>query len=55
VLRSHVNRQEKAGLPAGAPALSAERQAQLWRAAVITGAAPIPIVTLALMIRLLSG
>ena len=35
------------------PALSAERQAKLWRAAVLVGALPFPIVTLALMIRML--
>ena len=53
--RGFINAQKKRGLPAGAPALSAERQAQLWRAPVITAAAPIRIVTSALMIRLLSG
>ena len=35
------------------PALSAERQAKLWRAAALVGALPFPIVTLALMIRML--
>ena len=37
------------------PALSAERQAKLWRAAARTMALPVPIFTLALLYRLWSG
>jgi len=36
----------------GAPSLSAAQQARLWRAVAITGALPLPIILIALLLRL---
>jgi hypothetical protein len=38
-----------------APEISAERQAKLWRIVVMTGVLPIPIILIAIMIRLWAG
>lgn len=38
-----------------APALSPQMQSRMWRAVMLTGALPIPIIILALMVRLLIG